>query len=468
MPSPSLALLRTQSDERLVALAQAGHEQAFEAIVRRYRRPLVQHGRRVLGDSQAEDAVQQALLAAWRGLRRGDDVHALQPWLHTIVHNASLNLLRANGKHDTELTGSLSTADEPHDELERELTVRRTLADVAALPERQRTALVGVAMEGRSQDEMARALGLSQGAFRQLVHRARTTLRAAATAFTPMPAATWLAAAGTRSEPITARVAELVAGTGSAAVGATLAKAGVVAVTAGGAVAGPALVDDGSESVPVTSGSGPARAAVSPSAKARLGGWNTLAAVGGDRSGNGEPASGDGGARPGSGESESSRRGSSGRDSGSNGPGSGSSGSGSEGSDSGSDSSGPGSGGSGSGSDSSGPGSGEGGSGSGGGGSGSGSSGSGSGESGSGSTGGSGSGSSGSSSGSDSSGSSGSGSSGPGSAGSGAGGSEALSSGPSSPTLDSGQSGSDSGSTDAGALDSSGSGSSGSGSSGSG
>jgi RNA polymerase sigma factor (sigma-70 family) len=440
MSPPSVALLRTQSDERLVALAQAGHEQAFEAIVRRYRRPLLHHARRMLGDSQAEDAVQQALLAAWRGLRRGDDVFALQPWLHTIVHNSSLNLLRANGRYDTELSQSLSTGDGPHDELERELSVRRTLADVAALPERQRTALVGVAMEGRSQDEMARALGLSRGAFRQLVHRARTSLRAAATAFTPMPSARLLAAAGARSEPIATRVAELVAGTGSAAVGATLAKAGVVAVTAGGAVAGPALVDDASVSVPVTSGSGPARTATSPSSEARLGGLNTLAAVGGDRSGDGRPVSAEGGARPGLGRSESRRRGFTGRDSGASGPGSGSSGPGSEGSGSGSDSSGPGSGGSDSGSDSSGPGSGGSGSESDSSGPGSGGSDSGSGSIGSGSEG------------------SSSGSSGSGSGGGSPVGSEALSSLPASPVLDPAQDGSDS----------SGSGSSGSGSSGSG
>jgi hypothetical protein len=41
MASPSLALLRAQTDERLVELARAGHERAFEAIVERYRKPLL-------------------------------------------------------------------------------------------------------------------------------------------------------------------------------------------------------------------------------------------------------------------------------------------------------------------------------------------------------------------------------------------------------------------------------------------
>ena len=60
MPSPSTVLLRTQSDERLVALARAGHDRAFEAIVERYRRPLLRACRRILPEARAEDALQQA------------------------------------------------------------------------------------------------------------------------------------------------------------------------------------------------------------------------------------------------------------------------------------------------------------------------------------------------------------------------------------------------------------------------
>ena len=57
MPSPSLVLLRTQSDARLVALAREGHERAFEAIVERYRRQLLRTCRRVLAEARAEDAL---------------------------------------------------------------------------------------------------------------------------------------------------------------------------------------------------------------------------------------------------------------------------------------------------------------------------------------------------------------------------------------------------------------------------
>jgi RNA polymerase sigma factor (sigma-70 family) len=243
MAAPTLALLRTQSDARLVALARDGHERAFEAIVERYRRELLRHGQRVLGEARAEDVLQHSLLAAWTALRRGDDVRDLRPWLHRIVHNTALNALRGGRDDFAELRESMQVGGAPEEEIERRVIVRDTLAALAKLPERQREALLRVAVQGRSQEEVAEDFGLSHGAVRQLVHRARTTLRAAATAVTPLPVASWLASFGARSEPVSARIAELASDTGSAGLASALAKAGAVAVLAGGAAAGPAIVD---------------------------------------------------------------------------------------------------------------------------------------------------------------------------------------------------------------------------------
>src|SRR6478752_9343592 len=141
MPSPTTVLLRTQSDERLVALAQAGHERAFEAIVERYRRPLLRACRRVLPEARAEDAVQQALVAAWNGISRGDEVRDLRPWLYRIAHNTALNQLRVSGYDYAELREALRIGPAPQDEIERRSVVRQTLAGLAELPERQREAL---------------------------------------------------------------------------------------------------------------------------------------------------------------------------------------------------------------------------------------------------------------------------------------------------------------------------------------
>src|SRR5215211_2367673 len=242
MPSPSLTLLRTQSDDRLVALARVGHERAFEAIVERYRRPLLRAARRVLPEARAEDALQQALLAAWTALERGDEVRELRAWLYRIVHNTALNALRVSGYDYEELAGTLRLAGGGEEELERRAVVRQTLASLAALPERQREALLRTAVSGFSPEEVARDLGISGNAMRQLVHRARVSMRAAATALTPLPVVT-AAASGSRSAPLVDRLAELAAGAAPAGAAATLAKAGTAVVLAGGALTGPTLAD---------------------------------------------------------------------------------------------------------------------------------------------------------------------------------------------------------------------------------
>jgi hypothetical protein len=54
------SVLRTQTDERLTELARAGSEAAFEALVARHRRALERHCARILGDADAEEAVQEA------------------------------------------------------------------------------------------------------------------------------------------------------------------------------------------------------------------------------------------------------------------------------------------------------------------------------------------------------------------------------------------------------------------------
>jgi RNA polymerase sigma factor (sigma-70 family) len=401
MVSPSLTLLRTQSDERLIALARAGHERAFEAIVERYRKPLLRHGRRLLSsEARAEEAVQQALMAAWAALQRGDDVRHLSGWLHRIVHNAALNSLRGERDDWAELREWLEGAGAPDDEFERREMVRATLANLAALPTRQREALLRIAVEGESAEAVGSSLGLTEGAVRQLLYRARTALRAAATAVTPWPIASWLA----RVEPVTAGVADLAGGAGSAGVGALLAKAGVVAVVAGGAVAGPVVLDRDRPRAETPRAEARQQAArPAPAAPARITAPRETALITPGSGSSGSSGSG----RSGSGDHNSGRRSSR---SGSSGPGSGSGGSDGSGSNSGS------------GSDSSGSGS-SGSSGSGPDGSGSGSSGSGSSRSGSSGSGSRGSGSSDSGSGSSAPGSSdsGSGSSAPGSSDSGSG-----------------------------------------------
>src|SRR3954451_17708914 len=135
---PSITILRTQPDDRLVELARGGSEAAFTALVERYRRQVLRASRRVLPESRAEDATQQVFVAAWKALLRGDDVHNARAWLLRIAHNTALNALRSPGYDYDELQESLSTAEAPDAEVERRHVVRRTLAGLARLPDRQR------------------------------------------------------------------------------------------------------------------------------------------------------------------------------------------------------------------------------------------------------------------------------------------------------------------------------------------
>ena len=234
------ALLHTQSDERLVGLARAGNDRAFEAIVSRYRRPLLRYCGGLLPPERAEDAVQQAFLNAYRAMTTGEAELKLRPWLYRIAHNASLNLLRQNGWTYDQIPEDFDGVMQPPQAIEQKERIREVVLSVQGLPERQRDAMVLRELEGRSYQEIAAALGVTGGAVRQLLNRARTTLRATATALTPSGLVTRLAESGAPDAPIAGRIAELSAGAGGAA---TLAKVGtalvVAGAVAGGVAAGP-------------------------------------------------------------------------------------------------------------------------------------------------------------------------------------------------------------------------------------
>src|SRR4051794_28541318 len=208
-------LLRTQTDARLVDLVRAGHSAAFEAIVQRYRRPLLTYCARVLPDARAEDAVQQTFLSAYQAMTRDEADLNLRPWLYRIARNASLNLLRQNGWSHEQLNENLDGVERPDQALERREQLRSAVEALNALPERQRDALVQRELEGKRYDEIGAALGVGDGAVRQLLHRARATLRAGASALTPVG--------------LLERIAELAGGAGAAKMGAALLATGAIA-----------------------------------------------------------------------------------------------------------------------------------------------------------------------------------------------------------------------------------------------
>lgn len=223
------AVLSSQPDARLVALARAGSETAFAEIVRRHRPALLRYGRTLLDDGRGEDAVQQALLNAYRALPRTEEIQDVRAWLWRLTHNAALDLLRRAGPATVPLDATVDGVERPEQVLARRESLRSLVGRLQGLPDRQREALVLRELEGRSHGEIARGLGVSEGAVRQLIHRARGTLRAAASFLVPPGLLERLAGPGTAESA--GRLAEAAAG----GAGAALAVKGAVTLLATGA-----------------------------------------------------------------------------------------------------------------------------------------------------------------------------------------------------------------------------------------
>jgi RNA polymerase sigma factor (sigma-70 family) len=229
-------LLRLQPDERLAALAAHGGERAFAVLVERHRPRLVAFARRSGASLGAEDVVQQALLQAWSALGRGAQVEHVSAWLHRIVRNAAIRAAAARGD-GVELPATLVAATETADEVEMRQRTRDLLKEIERLPPRQREALLRLAFDGSSGEEIGREMALDPNAVRQLAHRARTRLRMAMGALVPWPLALWAARSSAAGVRLVDGVPELAGGAGAAA---GLVKLGTIASTTAAVAVGAA------------------------------------------------------------------------------------------------------------------------------------------------------------------------------------------------------------------------------------
>ncbi len=176
--------LTTVSDDDLVARFRAGDDAPFDEIHRRYHSPLAAFARRMLNDSghDAEDVVQDAFIRAYRGLRVTDRPMALRPWLYMIVRNRALDELRSPqraGAYDDEFARNAVPAADAAQCAQARDDMRRLVAEIARLPERQRMALVLREFDGCSHVETARRLQTTVPATKSLIIRARSNLGAA-------------------------------------------------------------------------------------------------------------------------------------------------------------------------------------------------------------------------------------------------------------------------------------------------
>ena len=230
------AVLRSQPDDRLVALAREGREAAFEEIVRRYRPGLVAFAAAFAPQERAEDVVQESLVRSWSALRETESEIQLRPWLYTIVRNRALNARRDLRPHEP-LDESVDGVPQPADIVLGNEELARVVAAVGTLPDAQREALVRSSLEGHTHEQIAESLGTSTGGVRQLVFRARATLRHAVGVALPLPLVRALSEAGGADAATAAAGGGALAAGSLGAGGGTSVAAKVIAIGAIGAVA---------------------------------------------------------------------------------------------------------------------------------------------------------------------------------------------------------------------------------------
>lgn len=169
-------------DAELAALAQAGDREAFGELVRRFAAQARRVARAVLGnEADADDAAQDAFLAALRSLGRYDPTRPFGPWLMRIVANAATDRRRRQKvRAAVQIPPQTpSTGAQPDQVALRGEFHGALKAALLSLPERRRIAVVLFDIEGYSHQEIAEVLNVPVGTVRSDVFHARRVLRVA-------------------------------------------------------------------------------------------------------------------------------------------------------------------------------------------------------------------------------------------------------------------------------------------------
>lgn len=183
-----------EQDERdLIDALKRGDEQAFEQLVRDHAGYLLTVARRFMpNEEDAQDAVQEAFLAAFKSIGNFEAASRLRTWLHRVVVNACLMRLRSKSRrpersiedllprfdgeghrHDLAPVWNLSPS-EASDRAETRALIQQAIGE---LPEDYRTVLLLRDIEGLNTQAAAEVLNITPGAVKIRLHRARLALR---------------------------------------------------------------------------------------------------------------------------------------------------------------------------------------------------------------------------------------------------------------------------------------------------
>jgi RNA polymerase sigma factor (sigma-70 family) len=171
---PGLAL-RMLRDEKLAAMVAEGNDDAFATLYRRHHQDVYRYCLSLLrSEADARDALQSSMLAALSALRARGIEGAFKPWLFRIAHNESISVIRGRAHEAPSEAPPTAASSDDRDTREQ---LRTLVSDLAALPARQRGAIVMRELSGLSYAEIAAALNTSEAGGKQLVYEARTALQ---------------------------------------------------------------------------------------------------------------------------------------------------------------------------------------------------------------------------------------------------------------------------------------------------
>jgi len=182
------------SDEALIGRCLGGDVEAFEGLVRRHERKMINVAFRMVGDFEdACEVVQDAFVSAYRGLGKFKGEASFSTWLCSIVLNLSRNRLRqfrARAGRETASIGNPAPADgggaavepasegaSPLEELERREAEEKVQGCIGALEPEFREAIVLRDILGFSYAEIVGMLGVAEGTVKSRLHRARAAVR---------------------------------------------------------------------------------------------------------------------------------------------------------------------------------------------------------------------------------------------------------------------------------------------------
>lgn len=173
----------SEEDWDLIRRCRDGAPEAFEPLVRRHEGPALAYATAMLGvRADAEDAVQEAFVRAYRGLDGLQPGSSFGGWFRTILRNECLDRLRAaprRRERSWPVEGAEPASRAPHgpERVERRELAGEIRSALAALAPGHREVLVLREMDGMSYGEIGRELGISEGTVASRLHHGRSRLK---------------------------------------------------------------------------------------------------------------------------------------------------------------------------------------------------------------------------------------------------------------------------------------------------